>query len=515
MEDQVDFQDMPALRYESGCWPVPYEIVIDRGRLVIALFYLRDYPIDLEADFNQILASLEFYEPALPIAKSPAPPTPIVCLDEQAEPLDVPARQAPLEVRFLSDGDIWVWEQAGSARQISDTGDASRFIFSPDGEVIAFERPIGGYPNGEYKIELWAINRNGEGLRRLVSADQFDEFLTGRHEAWMANVPTDYRWLSGTHQLTFGVYPYINAIGGGDAAEGYWVVDLDTLALEKWVNPEAIDPYGPEEIASPDGKVIALIDQASISLRVRRQSHPGLAGRRHIRLAPSTLPGWGPPAGDRLRQRRDGDPPRRGRPERGGLRHQPRHGGGGGGPTLGSPGAERVSWVASAAGTLAEAVTGPFDGAYSNFGPLNCEPDLTAVARQLGSLLRPGSVLACSVMNRVCAWEIGWGLLRLRPRQATRRLRRGWVHARMSGAPGDSPSTVPVRYYSPGEFARTFAPDFSIVAVAGFPVLIPPPYLARRFPGSPQRVGGIERRLRTWPLLRSIGDHFWIALRRN
>lgn len=268
VEDQADFQDLPALRYESGCWPVPYEIVIDSGRLVITLYYLRDYPIDSEADFNQILASLEFYEPALPIAESPALPTPTatVCLDYQAKPLDVPARQAPFEVRFLSDGNIWVWEEGGSARQISHTGYAIRFTFSPDGEVIAFEQSVGDYPSGQYKMELWAIDRDGEGLRRLVSAEQFDAFLPERHPAWMANMPTDYRWFPGTHKLSFGVYPYINAVGGGSAAQGYWIIDADTLALEKWANPEPIDPYAALRIASPDGKIVALVDRASISL---------------------------------------------------------------------------------------------------------------------------------------------------------------------------------------------------------------------------------------------------------
>jgi hypothetical protein len=125
---------------------------------------------------------------------------------------------------------------------------------------------MGDYPYGQYKIELWAINRDGGSLRRLVSVDQFDEFLTGRHEAWMANFPTDLRWFSGTHQLSFGVYPYINAVGAGSAAEGYWVVDLDTMMLEKWAHPDALDPYAPKEIPSPDGQKIALVDRASISL---------------------------------------------------------------------------------------------------------------------------------------------------------------------------------------------------------------------------------------------------------
>jgi len=271
VDNEETFKGSPAIKYESGCWPVPYEIVIDRGKWVIALYYLRDYPIDYEADYNRILASLEFFEPETGAVETatPVPPTstPIACLDEAAQPVQLPSRKIPLEVRFISDGNLWVWNQGGlPAQQISDTGDTLRFTFSPDGEVIAFERPIGDYPYGQYKIELWAIDRDGGDLRRLVSTEQFDEFLTGRHEAWMANFPRDLRWFSGTHQLSFGVYPYIKAVGAGSAAEGYWVVDLDTLALEPWAHPDAIDPYAPKEIPSPDGQKIALVDRASISL---------------------------------------------------------------------------------------------------------------------------------------------------------------------------------------------------------------------------------------------------------
>lgn len=180
----------------------------------------------------------------------------------------------------------------------------------------------------------------------------------------------------------------------------------------------------------------------------------------------------------------------------------------------GSPAGDGVTWLAVPAGNLAAAVAGPFDGAYSNFGALNCEPDLERVAEELHSLLKPGAPFLCSVMNRWCAWELAWGLVRLRPVEATRRLGRGWVSARMSAGPGEPPSSIPVRYFTPGEFARTFRPLFRPEAVLGCPVLLPPPYLADRFPGAPARLGRLERRVRGWPLLRGLGDHFMLIMRR-
>jgi hypothetical protein len=216
------------------------------------------------------------------------------CLDAQAKPVDVPARKEPLEVRFISNGNIWDWVEGMPAMQISDTGDALHFTFSPDGDVVVFERTIGSYPY-DYKIELWAVDRDGSNLRKLVGVEQFDQFLPGREWAWVANLPRDYRWFDGTHELSFGVYPFINAVGGSDAAQDYWIVNADNLELKKWVNPDFTHPDGPKEISSPDGKVIALVDMESISLL----NSDGSIIRKDALIYPANRnsegPGWGPP----------------------------------------------------------------------------------------------------------------------------------------------------------------------------------------------------------------------------
>ncbi len=180
-----------------------------------------------------------------------------------------------------------------------------------------------------------------------------------------------------------------------------------------------------------------------------------------------------------------------------------------------SPAHERITWLAAPAGALAGRVMGAFDAAYSGFGPLNCEPDLGQVAESLAALIRPGGWFICSVMNRWCLWEVAWGLLRLRPREALRRLGRGWVQARMSAGPGQPASTIPVRYYTPGSFARYFARCFVPELVWGFPVLIPPPYLAGRFPAAVRKLASAEHHLRGRRGFRALGDHFLLALRRK
>ena len=218
----------------------------------------------------------------------------VLCLDDQAKSLAVPPREMPLEVHIISDGNIWAWQEGAPARQVSDTEDALRFTFSPDGEVVVIERAIGSYPY-DYKIELWAVDRDGSNLRRLVSVAQFEKFLPGRDDAWVANLPRDYRWFAGTHQLSFGVYPFINAVGGSDAAEGYWIVNADTLELERWDHPKAIDPYGPRQIPSPDGKIVALIDRESISLVNADGSAIREDALTYQAMNNGEGPGWGAP----------------------------------------------------------------------------------------------------------------------------------------------------------------------------------------------------------------------------
>lgn len=182
--------------------------------------------------------------------------------------------------------------------------------------------------------------------------------------------------------------------------------------------------------------------------------------------------------------------------------------------TQGSP---AVEWRAVPAGQvdtlLDEYDPAAFDGAYASFGALNCEPNLEAVAATLACLLRPGSRVVCSIMGRWCAWEIAWGLLHLRPRQAFRRLGQDWIGAGLA-SPGGTLS-VPVRYYTPGSFARAFKLHFRVSAVSGLPVFLPPPYLDHvlvRHPALFPRLARVERSLRDRLPFYLLGDHFLLIM---
>jgi SAM-dependent methyltransferase len=154
-----------------------------------------------------------------------------------------------------------------------------------------------------------------------------------------------------------------------------------------------------------------------------------------------------------------------------------------------------------------------FEGAYSSFGPLNCEPDLAAVAQGLAELIRPGGKLVFSVMPRWCLTEIAWFGLHGEFKNATRRLR-GPIMAR--ALPGQE-LLVKTYYYSPAEFTRRFKPYFRRVHIKAFPLLWPPPYLAhlpRRFPRLFKALGRADDFISGWPGLPTFGDHFLIELER-
>jgi SAM-dependent methyltransferase len=158
----------------------------------------------------------------------------------------------------------------------------------------------------------------------------------------------------------------------------------------------------------------------------------------------------------------------------------------------------------------------PFDGGYASFGGLNCEPDLPAVGAALARLIRPGCAFVTSIMGRTCLFEMLWYLAHLRPRRAFRRLGGGWRLVPVAGE-GARQVAVPTRYLTVRQVASAF-PDFAVERVLALPLLLPPPYadsLYRRHAGLFGRLAHVDRRLRERPLMRHLGDHTVIVLRRR
>jgi SAM-dependent methyltransferase len=153
-----------------------------------------------------------------------------------------------------------------------------------------------------------------------------------------------------------------------------------------------------------------------------------------------------------------------------------------------------------------------YDGVYSNLGPLNCVPNLGDVSRECARLLRPGGTLVFTVMGRICPWEIAHYLLRRKWARATVRFARNVVPVGMNN------HTIWTRYYGPREFYRSFRREFELQHFRGLCVFTPPPYLtwvSERHRQWYERLWRLDRRTSGWPVIRALGDHFLIVMKRR
>jgi SAM-dependent methyltransferase len=153
------------------------------------------------------------------------------------------------------------------------------------------------------------------------------------------------------------------------------------------------------------------------------------------------------------------------------------------------------------------------DLAYSNFGPLNCVPDLGATGRALAQLVRPGGHAVFTVIGRWCPWEIAHYARQRRWQRLAVRFRRGMTPVNMNG------HTIWTRYHTPRSFIGEWnrGGDWSVVGYEGLSTFVPPPYLTELSTKRPQlsaRLERIDARTAAWPVIRSVGDHFLIVLRR-
>jgi ubiquinone/menaquinone biosynthesis C-methylase UbiE len=159
---------------------------------------------------------------------------------------------------------------------------------------------------------------------------------------------------------------------------------------------------------------------------------------------------------------------------------------------------------------------GPFDGALSNFGVLNCVENLPQVAAALAPLMRKGAPLVLCVMGRFCLWETIWYLLHGRLEKALRRFR---TAREENDSPGlDSGGSFPLYYRTASRVSAAFKEGFKLQSVRGVGVLVPPSYMeawARRWPRLVHAFDRIDNRLGGWPILRTVADHQLLIFERT
>jgi hypothetical protein len=162
-------------------------------------------------------------------------------------------------------------------------------------------------------------------------------------------------------------------------------------------------------------------------------------------------------------------------------------------------------------GTIA--ADGSFDGAFSNFGALNCVEDLRQLARDLARLLRPGATALLCLMGPCCLWEMIWYAAQGKAGKAFRRLRQDGVMSKIADG-----AFVRVRYPSVRLLARAFAPEFRLKSFTGVGIAVPPSYVenwARRHRRTMQLCERADSFLGQCPGIRSLADHVLLRFQRE
>lgn len=140
---------------------------------------------------------------------------------------------------------------------------------------------------------------------------------------------------------------------------------------------------------------------------------------------------------------------------------------------------------------------GPFDGAYSDFGALNCA-DLAAAGPALAAVLRPKAPVLLSVMGPTPLPAV------LERALTGRGQARGRGPAQVGGVP------LAVSHPRLGQVRRALGPAFTWKRAFALGVLVPGPEhegWAVRHPLAFGLLAALEGRVRSWPGLRGLGDH--------
>ncbi|HTN18114.1 MAG TPA: class I SAM-dependent methyltransferase [Chitinophagaceae bacterium] len=152
-----------------------------------------------------------------------------------------------------------------------------------------------------------------------------------------------------------------------------------------------------------------------------------------------------------------------------------------------------------------------YDYVFSNFGGLNCTPELGKVLQDIDRLLKPGGRFTLVIMPRFCPWEV---LLAAKGkfRFAFRRLKKGPVSAKVEGQHFDC------YYYSPDFIIRHLGATFDLLSLKSLSLTTPPPFVENFIERFPKTFSRLERWENKWcskaPFNR-WGDHFMITMEKK
>jgi 2-polyprenyl-3-methyl-5-hydroxy-6-metoxy-1,4-benzoquinol methylase len=157
---------------------------------------------------------------------------------------------------------------------------------------------------------------------------------------------------------------------------------------------------------------------------------------------------------------------------------------------------------------LEHVINGPFQYLFSNFGGLNCVPDLNEITWEISKLLTVGAYVTLVIMPPVCPWEI-LSIFKGNGKLAFRRFNKKGSLAQLEG------EEFLTWYFSPTDVTSAFGNEFRVVALEGLASVCPPPYkkqFAVKYPALFKMLSKMDEGLSNiWPFNR-WADHFIITL---
>jgi len=148
-----------------------------------------------------------------------------------------------------------------------------------------------------------------------------------------------------------------------------------------------------------------------------------------------------------------------------------------------------------------------FDFIFSNFGGLNCIPDLKQVTRFFPSLLNKNGRVCLVILPPICPWEI-IQLFRGKFKYAFRRLKRNGTLANIEGI------KFQTYYFSASQVMKALGKNFKLLKLESLALFTPIPQMEKipkKLPGLAKLLNKIDEKISgTFPFNR-IGDHIIVT----
>ena len=155
--------------------------------------------------------------------------------------------------------------------------------------------------------------------------------------------------------------------------------------------------------------------------------------------------------------------------------------------------------------------TNSFNHIFSNFGGLNCAPDLDQIFSQFKKVLNPGGRVTLVIMPPVCPWEISL-IIKGKFKTAFRRFHKGGISANIEGI------SFKTYYYSVKDIIKKLGPNFQILDIQGLASISPPPYMENfplRYPRLYNKLTSTDGQVSHICPFNRFADHFIITAELN